>query len=113
MRVGGCVSDVQCQSISGGRVLCWLLCLSICLHPRPFPKEGGQRLLAPLLPDAASADLGPPLVGYRGAGGGLLQGRGEQERRRERKRKKGGGKEASECVSEQVSSVLNVIRLLD
>lgn len=91
VRVGGCVSDVQCQSISGGRVLCWLLYLSICLHPRPFPKEGGQRLLAPLLPDAAPADLGPPLVGYRGAGGGLLQGR-ENRKGGERGKERKGGK---------------------
>lgn len=57
-----CVSDVQCHSVSGGRVLGRLLYLSICLHPRPFPKEGGHRLPAPLPSDAVSADLGPPLV---------------------------------------------------
>lgn len=37
------VSDAQYHSREGGRVF-GLAVLSICLHPRPFPKEGGMAL---------------------------------------------------------------------
>lgn len=53
------VSDAQYHSREGGRVF-GLAVLSICLHPRPFPKEGGMALNCLVLHQLTKALPSPP-----------------------------------------------------
>lgn len=104
-----CQSDAQCHRRRGGRVWCWLFYLSICLHPRPFPKEGGTALHSSTVWHYISWPRTSPCGLERRRACSELWGRGEKGRGRERE-----GGSYSECKrGSRSQQPLNVNRLLD